>query len=79
MNRMLIDCFKKSIYVSLVVGTILSLVNQSPAILSLSFNTEVFVRIFFNYLIPLCVATYSRYSLMKEVGVICSTVKGEQK
>jgi hypothetical protein len=72
MTKVLLDCMRKSIPVCLTVGTILSLINQSEAIFSLTFSAEASIKIFLNYLVPLCVATYSRYKLMKELEIISS-------
>ncbi len=67
MKQSLFDCCKKSIKVSLVVGTILSLVNQGDAILNNTLSLQDALRIFFNFLIPLLVSTYSRLALLKEM------------
>lgn len=60
------DCCKKSIKVALMVGTILSLINQTDAILHISFTGEDLVRVAMNYLVPFSVATYSRMALITE-------------
>jgi len=70
MFSLLIECSRKSIYVSLVVGTILSLVNQPDAIFHLAFTGETVARIVGNYVVPFCVATYSRFALMRELGML---------
>jgi len=61
--------FKKAGMVSLVVGTILSLINQTPSIINLDFSFEVVVRIFLNYLVLFLVASYSRWSQLRETAV----------
>ncbi len=66
MQETFMECCKKSVKVALVVGTILSLINQTPAILHLSFTGEDLVRIAMNYLVPFSVSTYSRMALIKE-------------
>ena len=53
---------KKSIPIALVVGTFLTLINQSD---QLSWSTLAYtdlIRMFLNYLTPLLVASYSRFS-----------------
>jgi len=51
----------------LIVGTILSAINQGGVILDHSFTAKDFIRVIMNYLIPLAVATYSRLALIKEL------------
>ncbi len=60
------DCCKKSIKVALMVGTILSLINQTDAILHISFTGEDLVRVAMNYLVPFSVSAYSRMALIRE-------------
>lgn len=57
---------KQSVKVALVVGTILTLINQTSAIIHLDFNTEVVARTVLNYLVPFSVSTYSRMALLRE-------------
>ena len=45
--------------ISLVVGTILALINHSPAIFSLSLSPQNLVQIVLTYLVPYGVSTYS--------------------
>ncbi|MCH8837397.1 MAG: nitrate/nitrite transporter NrtS [Candidatus Marinimicrobia bacterium] len=52
--------------VALVVGTILTLINQTSAVIHLDFNTEAVVRTVLNYLVPFSVSTYSRLALLRE-------------
>lgn len=52
--------------VSLVVGTILSFINQTHQILDFSFTKQTLLRIFLNFLVPFLVASYARYSLLFE-------------
>ncbi len=67
MPRLLVLACRQCFKIALVVGTILSLINQTPAILHLDFNGEVLIRIGFNYLVPFTVATYSRYTLLRDM------------
>jgi len=55
-----------AVKVSVVVGTTLSLINQTQQIFSLTFTAESVIRIFLNYLVPFLVASYSRYALLIE-------------
>ncbi len=57
----------QSLRVALVVGTILTLINQTSAIIHLDFNTEVVIRTVLNYLVPFAVSTYSRMALLREL------------
>ena len=66
MSEALKDCCIKSVKVALVVGTILSLINQTNAILHLNFTGEVLVRVVMNYLVPFSVSTYSRMAIIRE-------------
>jgi len=50
---------KSALKVSLVVGTILALINHGGAILRMSLTTENMFQIVLTYLVPYCVSTYS--------------------
>jgi hypothetical protein len=45
--------------ISLIVGTVLALINHSPAIFNLTFSTQNVVQIVLTYLVPYGVSTYS--------------------
>lgn len=62
MNRNTLD----SVKISLVVGTILSLINQYDVIFSGDFAERDVFRILLNYLVPFCVATISRAMYIKK-------------
>lgn len=66
MKKLFIDCFASAFRVSAVVGTSLSFINQTQQILSFTFTGEVLMRIGLNFLVPFLVATYSRYTLIRE-------------
>lgn len=71
MGKLLIilkDCFAAALKVSLVVGISLSLINQSQHIFNLHFPIEVTLKLIMNFIIPFLVASYSRYSLMRELN-----------
>lgn len=50
---------KSSIKVSLLVGTILALINHGEGILRMSLSSENIFQILLTYLVPYCVSTYS--------------------
>jgi hypothetical protein len=51
--------FGTAVRISLVVGTILALINHSPAIFGLSLSPQNVVQILLTYLVPYGVSTYS--------------------
>jgi hypothetical protein len=53
------EVFKTALKVSLLVGTILALINHSPAIFSLSITKQNLLQIILTYLVPYGVSTYS--------------------
>ncbi len=57
----------QAVKVALVVGTILTLINQTSMVIHLDFNTEAVVRTVLNYLVPFSVSTYSRLALLREL------------
>ena len=66
MKEILLDCFNSAIKVSAVVGTSLSIINQTQDIINLTVTMETAIRIGLNYLVPFLVASYSRYTTLKE-------------
>ncbi|NCP84801.1 MAG: hypothetical protein GW823_07875 [Bacteroidetes bacterium] len=59
-------CYRESFKVAAVVGTILSLINQYQFFIH-GFNMELpFVKIGMNFLVPFCVATYSRLKILHQ-------------
>ncbi|MFT4636653.1 MAG: hypothetical protein ACI854_001449 [Arenicella sp.] len=48
-----------AIKVSLVVGSMLAIINHGATILSLDFTLQTVIKIFLSYVVPYCVATYS--------------------
>ena len=50
---------KSSIKVSLIVGTVLALINHGPAIVQMSLSSDRVVQILLTYLVPYSVSTYS--------------------
>lgn len=50
---------KTAIKISLLVGSILALINHGQAITQLSLTRTSFIQILLTYLVPYCVSTYS--------------------
>ena len=57
-----------SIKIAIVVGSILSLINQYDALVAWDFTNKDVLRIFLNYLVPFCVASISRAMHIKKEG-----------
>ncbi|MGQ0766007.1 MAG: nitrate/nitrite transporter NrtS [Gemmatimonadota bacterium] len=51
---------------SLVVGTVLTLINQWPRLRQGGIDLELMVRIMMNFLVPFSVASYSRLAVLRE-------------
>lgn len=51
----------RAIKVSLVVGTLLALINHYPKIMDWSFTAETVFQIMLTYFVPYAVSTYSSY------------------
>jgi hypothetical protein len=62
-------CFTTAFKVSAVVGVTLSLINQGDKIFNLDFSSELYIRLFLNFLVPFLVASYSRYTMMRELDL----------
>jgi len=55
---------KRSLYVSLIVGTVLNLINQGDVVVgNASFNL---FKCVLTYIVPYCVATYGAVSALRE-------------
>ncbi len=54
--------------IAIVVGSILSIINQYDAIAAWEFSNKDLVRVFLNYLVPFCVASISRAMHIKKEG-----------
>jgi len=50
---------KNSLKVSLVVGSLLLLINHGDKMFQAQLNSDFFIQATLNYLIPYCVSTYS--------------------
>ena len=53
------DVVKRSSKVSLIVGTLLTVINQLDLILSQGLDVTVAFKVLLTYCVPYCVATYS--------------------
>ncbi len=53
------ELFKRSLKVSLVVGTLLALINHGDRLLDMSFDVEAIVKIALTYLVPFSVSTWA--------------------
>lgn len=65
-HRMTLEQVLDSLKIALVVGTILSVINQYDSILTWTYSGKDFLRIFLNYLVPFCVASISRAMHIKK-------------
>ncbi|MFV2035864.1 MAG: nitrate/nitrite transporter NrtS [Halocynthiibacter sp.] len=61
------DIVRRSLMVSVVVGTILNIINQGDALLGpQSLNLTKFLL---TYLVPFCVATYGAVCALNKLGI----------
>jgi hypothetical protein len=58
-----------AVKISVVVGTMLALINHSPEIFSFTLSKQNIVQIFLTYLVPYGVSTYSSVKLILNDGV----------
>lgn len=59
------EVFKTALRISLVVGTILALINHSPAIFTLTLSPQNLFQILLTYLVPFGVSTYSSMKIIQ--------------
>ena len=57
---------KDSVFTSLVVGTILIIINHADALISISFTASDLLHWSFNFFVPFMVSLYSRISALKK-------------
>lgn len=50
---------RTAVRISIIVGTILVLINHGSVVVSMSFSAENLVQMLLTYLVPYCVSTYS--------------------
>ena len=58
------EVFRTAVKISLVVGTILALINHSPEIFQFSLSRQDIFQILLTYLVPYGVSTYSSVKLI---------------
>lgn len=59
---------KRSVRVALVVGTVLTLINQGGRLLVLDIDTPTLARIVLTYIVPYCVSTWAAVGALHERG-----------
>lgn len=57
-----VDVVKRSAKVSLIVGTLLLIINQLDIIMTQGFDMVLVFKVILTYCVPYCVATYSSVS-----------------
>lgn len=60
---------RRTTRIALVVGTILSLVNQGGVIFGGKATTTTWIRVGMNYLVPFCVSSFGFLTATKKVHV----------
>ena len=76
---------QRAFKVSLIVGTILNLINQGDALLHLDIGNVHFIKLFLTYLVPYSVTTYTATAMkvefqiatpaIVETDLVCATCK----
>lgn len=61
-------CIREAVKTALVVGTILSLINQSDILNTGIQSSLQLARIGLNFVVPFSVAFYSRYKLIRQLS-----------
>ena len=56
---------RTAIRVSLLVGSVLALINHGDSIINLSLSTQNIIQILLTYFVPYCVSTYSGVKALK--------------
>lgn len=59
---------RRSLYVALIVGSVLTLINQYDAIPSLGDKPFSFLKALLSYCVPYCVATYGAATARRAFG-----------
>ena len=59
------DVVRRAIKVSLIVGTVLALINHGDKILSISLTHQDIFKITLTYLVPYCVSTWSAVQALR--------------
>lgn len=59
---------RRSLKVSLLVGTLLTLINQLPRLLEQPLNMAIVLQIILTYMVPYAVSTYSAVEALRALG-----------
>jgi hypothetical protein len=57
-----------AIKVSLVVGSLLAVINHGSSILTLDISLQTCIKIFLSYVVPFCVASYSAVRALQQIS-----------
>lgn len=57
---------RSALKVSLIVGTLLALINHGSALFNMEISIDKFFQILLTYLVPYCVSTYSAVTATQE-------------
>ena len=57
---------KRSVRVALVVGTVLTLINQGGRLLALDIDAPTLARIVLTYIVPYCVSTWAAVGALRD-------------
>ena len=58
--------YKRAMKTSLLVGTLLTIINQSSQIIDHGFLPEICIKIFLTYMVPYCVSTYASVEAIRD-------------
>jgi hypothetical protein len=61
------DVVNRSLKVGLIVGTILTLINQGDALVSGTLTPDMLWKIPLTYLVPFCVSTYAGVGALRDL------------
>jgi len=59
----------QSIKISIVVGTILNIINQGDFIFNMMFDSINYFKLFLTYLVPFCVSTYTAITINMQLKI----------
>lgn len=62
----LVICYRVSLKVALVVGTILSVINHYEVLLNGFESYKQVIKLFLNYIVPFSVSIYSQIHILKQ-------------
>ncbi len=58
--------YKRALKTSLLIGTLLALINQSSQIIDHGFMPEICIKILLTYMVPYCVSTYASVEAIRD-------------